>query len=167
MNGLRRLRQGLNALTAFAQPVDHALAAQHLTPQLQHCFARLRRSEQLHSLRVLRALQAEGEVSPALAAAALLHDLGKTRWPFPLWQRVLVVLLPRLAPRMAARLSQGSESDPLARPFILCEQHPARGAEMARAAGADERVVRLIARHAQAPGDDVELARLRAADERN
>ena len=164
---LRRLRQGLNALTAFAQPVDRALAAQHLTPEMQACFARLRRSEQLHSLRVLRALLAGGEVSPALAVAALLHDVGKTRWPFPLWQRVLVVLLPRLAPRLAERLAQGSEADPLARPFILCERHPVWGAAMARAAGADERTVRLIERHAQPPGDDHELARLRAADERH
>ena len=167
MGGLRRLRQGLNAILAFAQPVDHALAAQHLTPQLQQCFARLRRSEQLHSLRVLRALQAGGAVSPPLAVAALLHDVGKTRWPFPLWQRVLVVLLPRLAPTLADRLARGAETDPLARPFLLRERHPAWGAAMARAAGADERAVWLIEHHAQTPDDDAELARLPAADERN
>ncbi len=167
MGGRRRLRQGLNALLAFAQPVDYALVAQHLTPELQACFARLRRSEQLHSLRVLRALQAQGEVPPELAAAALLHDVGKTRWPFPLWGRVMVVLLPTIAPGLARRLAQGGQSNPLARPFLLERQHPAWGAQLARAAGAAERTVALIDRHAQAPGDDEWLARLRAADERS
>lgn len=167
MSALRRLRQGLNALLAFAQPVDRALVARTLTPELQACFGRLRRSEQLHSLRVLRALQAGGEVGPELAVAALLHDVGKTRWPFPLWQRVLVVLLPRLAPGLAGRLARADDANALARPFILCERHAAWGAQLARAAGASERSVWLIARHAQAPGDDNDLARLRAADERS
>ncbi len=167
MGALRRLRQGLNALLAFAQPVDHAFVAQHLTPELQDCFTLLRRSEQLHSLRVLRALQEQGTVPPELAAAALLHDVGKTRWPFPLWQRVLVVLLPPLAPSLAASLARGDVANPLARPFIIEHQHPAWGAQLARAAGADERVVVLIERHAQPPGDDELLARLRHADERS
>ena len=167
MGALRRLRQGLNALLAFAQPVDYALVAQHLTPALQDCFALLRRSEQLHSLRVLRALQAQGAVPPELTAAALLHDVGKTRWPFPLWQRVLVVLLPLLAPALAARLARGDEANLLSRPFIIEEQHPAWGAQLARAAGADERVAALIEGHAQPPGDDELLARLRYADEHN
>ncbi|MCY3719954.1 MAG: HD domain-containing protein [Anaerolineaceae bacterium] len=166
MGAGRRLRQGLNALLAFAQPVDRARVARHLTPELQQCFMRLRRSEQLHSLRVLRALQAEGAAGPDLAVAALLHDLGKTRWPFPLWQRALVVLLPALAPALARRLARGSENDPLARPFLLCEQHPAWGARMARAAGASERAAWLIENHAGG-ADDADLARLRAADERN
>ncbi len=167
MDAWCRLRQGLHALLAFAQPIDRALAAQHLTPELQQCFDRLRRSEQLHSLRVLRALQAEGEVTPDLAVAALLHDVGKTRWPFPLWQRVLVVLLPRLAPALADRLARGSESQPLARPFLLCQQHPAWGAQLARAAGASERAAWLVGQHAGNAGDDADLARLRAADERS
>ncbi|MCE2488392.1 MAG: hypothetical protein J4G17_00255 [Anaerolineae bacterium] len=167
MGAWRRLRQGLHALMAFAQPIDRAQVARHLSPELQQCFGRLRRSEQLHSLRVLRALQAEGEVTPDLAVAALLHDVGKTRWPFPLWQRVLVVLLPRLAPALAGRLARGSETDPLARPFLLSEQHPAWGAQLARAAGASERATWLIGQHAGDAGDDFDLARLRAADERS
>ncbi|MCY4023435.1 MAG: HD domain-containing protein [Anaerolineaceae bacterium] len=167
MGAGRRLRQGLNALLAFSRPVDQALAERHLSPELQQCFGRLRRSEQLHSLRVLRALQAEDSPGPDLAVAALLHDLGKTRWPFPLWQRVLVVVLPRLAPALARRLARGSEADPLVRPFLLHEQHPAWGARMARAAGASERAAWLIENHEGKAVDDEELARLRAADERN
>lgn len=167
MGARRRLRQGLAALLAFALPLDHALVAQHLTPDLQDCFDRLRRSEQLHSLRVLRALQRQGDVPPELAAAALLHDVGKTRWPFPLWQRVLVVLLPALAPGLANELARGDETNLLARPFLLQQQHPAWGAQLARAAGASERVVTLIESHAQPPGDDQWLARLQAADERS
>ena len=112
-------------------------------------------------------MQAQGAVPPELAAAALMHDVGKTRWPFPLWQRVLVVLLPLLAPGLAARLARGDEANPLARPFIIEQQHPAWGAQLARAAGADERVVALIERHAQPPGDDELLTRLRHADERS
>jgi hypothetical protein len=69
-------RQGIRALTAFAQPVDLDLAAAHLSPPLLTLFGRMQRNDQLHSLNVLRSVLAQGPTPPDLATAALLHDSG-------------------------------------------------------------------------------------------
>ncbi len=94
---LRRLLQGLHALFAFAQPISLDLAARYLSPEQLRLFGQMRRGEQLHSLRVLRDVLRDAE-SPDLAVAALLHDVGKTRYPLALWQKTLPVLVRPLFP---------------------------------------------------------------------
>jgi hypothetical protein len=166
-----RIRQGLRALTAFAQPVDVDLAARYLNPALLACFRTMRRAEQLHSLRVLRAVLAQGDTPHDLAVAALLHDVGKSRYPFPVWQKTLVVLARALTPGLFTRLSCGRETDWRCRPFVLSAQHPAWSAAQVAAAGGSPRAVWLIAHHATPPETlaghewlDL-LRRLRAADD--
>ncbi|MBZ0298463.1 MAG: hypothetical protein K8J31_01925 [Anaerolineae bacterium] len=148
MTASYRIRQGLRALFAFSQPVDDDLAAAFLTPTLMHVFRSLRRSEQLHSLKVLRTIQSQGSISPDLAVAALLHDAGKSRYPFPVWQKTLVVLVRAFLPRLFTRLSSGSERNLLCRPFVLSVQHPAWSADQVAAAGGSATAVWLIAHHA-------------------
>lgn len=176
MRVVTRLRQGIRALLAFSQPVDYALAEQYLTtPALMACFQAMRRSEQLHSLNVLRDLLAESSnpIPLDLAIAALLHDCGKSRYAFPTWQKTLVVLVRAGAPGLFERLSAGREQDWLARPFVLSVHHPAWSAELVAAAGASERALWLIAHHAdplaqwEAHPDYALLARLRVADDAN
>src|SRR5262245_53175210 len=103
---MRRLRQGIRALLAWARPVNFDRASNVLSPELLSLFRQMRRSEQQHSLNVLRTLQGWGYNDPALLTAALLHDVGKTRAPFHLWDRVLVVLTRAAAPALATRLGQ-------------------------------------------------------------
>lgn len=148
MTASYRIRQGLRALFAFSQPVDADLAAAYLTPLLLTCFRSMRRSEQLHSLNVLRTIQAQGSIHPDLAVAALLHDAGKSRYPFPVWQKTLVVLVRAFTPRLFQRLSSGSEHNLLCRPFVLSVHHPAWSAERVAAAGGSDPAVWLIAHHA-------------------
>jgi putative nucleotidyltransferase with HDIG domain len=100
--------------------------------------------------RILRAMGADHE----LIAAGLLHDRAKpagTR----LWHRIAGVLLALFAPRVRARLARGGST------FARYLDHARRGAELARAEGASDRVVRLIARHHDRPlaRDEVMLAR--------
>ncbi len=169
-----RVRQGVRALSAWAKPVDHALVEATLAEPLRALFYRMRRSEQLHSLNVLRRVMAAGEAPTALRVAALLHDCGKARAPFSLPERVIVVLVKAAAPSLAKRWGAGDESRlrTWRRPFVLSAQHPAWGAAMAEAAGAEPLAVQLIAAHqtplAAAGGDDSFrrlLAALQAADD--
>jgi putative nucleotidyltransferase with HDIG domain len=100
--------------------------------------------------RILRSLGADHE----LIVAGLLHDRAKppaTR----LWHRVAGVLLSRFAPLVRARLARGDST------FARYLDHARRGAELARADGASERVVGLIARHHDRPlaADERLLAR--------
>jgi putative nucleotidyltransferase with HDIG domain len=91
---------------------------------------------------VLRELGADEE----LILAGLLHDRGKpatTR----LWHRIAGVLLARFAPGVRARLAPGEST------FARYLDHARRGAAQAQIEGRSERVVRLIARHHDAPRD--------------
>ncbi len=167
-----RLQQGLRALGAWFSPVDDALAREHLTPPLYALYRTMRRSERQHSLRVLRDLRDQGYSDPDLLAAALLHDVGKTRAPFSIPEKVLVVLVKAFAPRLYRRWGSDS-SRGWRRPFAVSTQHPAWGATIVAQAGGTPRTIELIRHHADPlpgpPASDTErlLLALQQADERN
>ncbi|GAB4572705.1 MAG: hypothetical protein Kow0077_12900 [Anaerolineae bacterium] len=168
-----RLQQGIRALTAWAQPVDWALAESVLTPPQMALFRRMRRSEQLHSLRVLRDLQAAGETDPDLMVAALLHDVGKTAARFWLPERVLVVLVRKFAPARHHHWGQTGTLHDWRKPFAISLRHPEWSAQMLERAGGTPRSVALVRQHADPvpdpPRNEFErlLAVLQWADNRN
>jgi hypothetical protein len=147
MTAVYRIRQGLRAIFAFTQVVEVPLAAQFLTPELLDLFLQMRRGEQLHSLNVLREVLAQGAVPRDLAAAALLHDVGKLRYPLRTWQKTLAVLTKAIAPRLADRLGKGGTVNWWNRPFVVYQQHPSWGAALVRDAGASDMVVWLVGQH--------------------
>lgn len=147
MTATYRIRQGLRALTAFARTPDYGLAARYLSPPLMDVFRSMRRSEQLHSLNVLRTLLHAGDTPPALAVAALLHDSGKSRFPLAVWQKTYAVIVRRVAPRLFDRLSHGDPRRRLIRPFVVYARHPAWSADLMTAAGADAAATWLAAHH--------------------
>ena len=173
MTAVYRLRQGLRALFAFTQEVDYSFAVQYLSPSLLGIFRQMRRSEQLHSLRVLQALLDEGNVSPSLAGAALLHDVGKSRYPMSLWQRTTPVLVKKLSPSLLERLSSGDAASRWRRGFVVYVHHPAWSAQLIGQFGGDDDTAWLAEHHA----DDAaqwrehplygDLVRLQRADDLN
>jgi hypothetical protein len=157
MPAANRLRQGLRALFAFTRPVDHALAARYLNPQQVILFQQMRRSEQLHSLNVLRdvltleSLQGDAIDTVDLAdltLAALLHDVGKTRYPLAIWQKTLTVLVRAFARPLYQQWSKGDPTHLWQRAFVVAEQHPAWSAALVSATGASDNALWLIAHHA-------------------
>jgi len=149
VRALYRIGQGLRALTTWLQPIEDERAERILPPALYALYRRMGRSERQHSLRVLRELQTAGHDDPDLLVAALLHDVGKTRARFTVFDKTLVVLVKAIAPRYYWRWGSGT-SRGWRRPFAVSVQHPAWGAEMVAEAGGSPRVVELIARHQQA-----------------
>lgn len=143
---IHRLRQGLRAIFALAHPVDYDAVAEILSPPLMHLFHRMRRVEQLHSLRVMRMLQAQGFTDHDLLVAALMHDCGKSRCRFTLPERVIVVLARRLLPAAYTRWSMGEPAG-WRRMFVVATQHPKWSAEDMLSAGASMRAARLAERH--------------------
>lgn len=117
-----------------------------LTPEEIALFDQFSLSDQQHSYQVLRTLQANGQAHPDLLAAALLHDVGKTRAPLSIWQRSLIVLAQAFVPGKTAVWGQG-RVDSWQRPFVVKTQHPIWGAEMARAANSRPLTIELIRRH--------------------
>ena len=168
-----RLQQGIRALFAFSQPVDWALAGRYLSPRLLDLFRQMNRDEQLHSLAVLRDVLAQGDTPNDLAVAALLHDVGKSRYPIGVWQKTLAVMVRTLMPNAYRRWSQGNPMNLWERPFVVYEQHPLWSAELLREAGASEAACWLAAHHAgsvQSAPTPVQLEwlkRLQQADDQN
>jgi hypothetical protein len=134
------------------------------------------RQDQRHGLEVLHSLQAAGDIPPALAQAALLHDCAKHRGGIRLWHRVWVVLVKAFDP---GRIARWSEMEAPARygwryPFWAHIHHPEHGAQLATEAGCDPMAVTLIRRHGDQPASGAVdpltqrlLTKLRAADDDN
>jgi hypothetical protein len=165
---LYRVRQAALGLLAFAIPINYSELETVLTPSLLALFKRMRRSEQWHSIRVMRTLVAQGYTHPDLLVAALLHDVGKARYRYTLVGRTLTVLAERFAPQLAVRWGQGQPRG-LARPFVIAAQHPAWSAEDMARAGASPLAVSLARHHqvaVQEPGceEDRLLLLLQAVD---
>lgn len=144
----RRMGQGLRALTAFSRPIDYAVVESILTPELTTLFKRMRRSEQEHSIRVMRTLRSQGHTQPDLLVAALLHDVGKSRCPYTLFDRVLIVLVGRLI-TWNLIWYWGKKGNPRGwrRPFVVAVQHPIWSAEDMAQAGATPLAVTLARHH--------------------
>ncbi len=169
-----RLKQGIQALFAFTQPVDSALAAQYLSPAQQALFHKMTRSEQLHSLNVLRTVLAQApETPPDLAVAALLHDCGKSRYALNVAQRTLSVMVEKLLPALFHRWTRDDTLTIWRAPFVVRQHHPAWSAHMLAEVGSSAQVVWLAAHHADALSQNAQhplyslLARLKAADDAN
>ena len=167
-----RLKQGIRAIFSFIQPVDYRLVGEILDPSLMILFRRMRRSEQLHSLRVMKTLVAQGYREIDVLIAALLHDCGKSRYLFTLPERVLVVLVKKLAPKAFLRWSAG-EPEGWKRSFVISAQHPRWSAEDMAAAGASILAIALAQRHQDSlmgvPTNEADrlLLALQAADDDN
>ena len=147
-----RTRQFWLAWRAQSLTVEElAPAFSVLTSEQMQLFTSLQPSEQIHALRVLHTIQQQGEGNPDLHTAALLHDIGKVRAPLRLWERVLIVLGSSLFPERAKIWGRG-QSQGWMRPFVIAEQHPTWGGEMAVEVGTTPLAVSLIRRH-QFPGE--------------
>ncbi len=170
-----RYRAGQFWSALFTRPRTAELdtVRQLLTPRQFALFERMQPSEQAHAIGVMRNILARPErAHPDLLVAALLHDVGKARYPLRLWERVIIVLgravLPRRAQAWGRRQPRG-----WVRPFVVAARHPAWGAEMAAEAGVSPLARSLIRRHqdrvdrASNSLEDRLLAILQAADDEN
>lgn len=157
---------------------------QRLAPPEEALFRRMSPADQKHAVRVARkaAVLARrrgingGTELATLERAALLHDIGKRAGDIGLWDRVVIVLVRRLAPSFARSLAERGKGDferasrprswraELRRAFYAQATHAERGAEMARLAGVEEEVVGLIRRHHQSGRGDMLLELLQEAD---
>jgi hypothetical protein len=138
-----------------------------LTPAQRAAFLQLPVYDQRHLCAVYRALRSRDPDDHELLQAGLLHDLGKAalNGRVRLIDRVAIVVLNRIAPRLSKRLT----SLPCPRwrlGLALAVHHPALGADWARTLSCSERTCWLIEHHADRPvlNDDA-LIRLAAADE--
>ncbi|HKZ69783.1 MAG TPA: HDIG domain-containing protein [Anaerolineales bacterium] len=173
MSGARyRLWQFWRLISKRISPDELAEVRGWLTPALFDVFCKLNPAERHHAYCVRQTLAAQGQADPDLLTAALLHDVGKSRMPLAVWEKVTIVLGNRFArPTVTA---WGNDTGPATwwrRPFVNYHQHPGWGAEMIEAGGGNPRVVELVRRHQDkvAPDDPIYkfLSALQSADNSN
>ena len=175
---LYRSRQFWHAISSRFSPQDVELVNSVLSASQAELFRHMQASEQVHSLGVLKELKNQGEENPDLLSAALLHDVGKTRAPLRIWERVMIVIVRAICSGCIHKWGKGKHIEPeeglgWRRAFIVAEQHPAWGAELAAGCGASRLTVSLITRHQEQidPGsssmEDILLRKLQAVDDNN
>lgn len=174
MTAIQRLQQGVRALFSFTREVDYALARRYLDERQLSLFRQLARSEQLHSLNVLRAVLAQHADTPHdLAVAALLHDVGKIRYRMAIWERTAVVLARKLARPRYETWSKPGTLDDWRAPFSVYRYHPQWSAELIAGTDVSPRTLWLVEHHQEDAAQWREhphyplLVRLQAADDTN
>jgi response regulator RpfG family c-di-GMP phosphodiesterase len=149
LSAIKRIQQGIHALLAFSRTVDYELAERYLNTEQIALFRRLAKSEQLHSLNVLRdVLAQEEQTAHELTIAALLHDVGKARYHLAIWQKTISVLVTNFLPELDAKLIVEEELNFWRAPFLVREHHPKWGGQYLAEIGASEQVIWLVTHHA-------------------
>jgi putative nucleotidyltransferase with HDIG domain len=151
---------------------DLLLVKSILTPREVELFTQLPFPDQNHSIRVYKRLISQGESDSDLLKAALLHDIGKIKYPLRRWERVFTVLVSGLFPQQLERWGKGKPTG-LRRALAVIQNHPIWGAELAEAAGCNPNIVWLIRNHelvnlsSSSPEMNQKLKKLQAADNIN
>ena len=175
---LYRVRQFLLAITSRVTASDRAFIGKYLTIPEAALFYELPRDEQRHSivvakkmLSVVRSPSADVE-ERALAKVGLLHDIGKSAIRLGILDRALLVLLKNFAPSLYGRFAlAGSREGTFGffRKVHVHKEHARLSGILLRAAGTEERVVKLVELHDKRPeeSDPTELILLRRVDGNN
>lgn len=171
---IQRFQQGIYALLAFVHEVDYELAERYLSPEQMALLRSMAKSEQLHSINVLRDVLVQAEQTENdLAVAALLHDSGKSRKHLMVWQKTISVLVRKFLPALDNLLSEDGKLSFWRAPFIVRRHHPKWSGELLSAIDSSDCVIWLVSHHAE-PADDWRehpyyelLIRLQTADDAN
>lgn len=135
-----------------ARPCIHLMemARQILSTAQMDLFEQMQPGEQVHSLEVFERLRNQGESNADLLVAALLHDVGKSRFPLNPLERAWTVVARAVFPRLVQHWEHapsGSTVSRWKRAFLVAVQHAQWGADMALAAGTSPLTTILISRH--------------------
>lgn len=163
--GYYRLRQFWRGWFAVIAPAEINVALAYLPPAAQMRFQTLPIDAQRHSLNVLQTLQRRGALSADLAAAALLHDIGKLAADeaglrINLWVRGPLVLLEKVAPALLERWASAEVTAGWRYLLYVHQMHPAIGAQWAVEWGCTPLTCWLIEHHQDeltaTPSDEAE-----------
>lgn len=169
------MRQFWRGLHATVTDAELAQVDALLPPDAAALFRRMPTDAQRHSLNVLADVATSAVYDRSLAAAALLHDVGKLAADrgtvrLGLWLRGPLVLLEAFAPAWVARLARPEPRHGWRYVLHVHVHHPAIGAAWAAEAGCDAACCRLIEYHQTAPAEcppgawRSQLVALQAAD---
>lgn len=147
-----RIRQFVRGIFAHVDADEMLEVTRALPKAAVFRFCQMPLDGQRHSLNVLYTLQQAGWHDPDLAAAALLHDVGKVAADeagiaLSPWLRGPLVLLAALAPAKVEALASDDPSTGWRYLLYVHREHPAIGAGWAKADGCSALTCWLIEHH--------------------
>ncbi len=170
----KRVKQLIAALSARITRQDREFVVSRLTAAEAALFWQMNLPDQRHALNVAYTASAlaAGDATldqELLLQCALLHDVGKVRGDVSTFDKVLTVILDKVAAGWARRWAREGRGDKVANlrhAVYVYYHHAARGAALLQAIGASPAMLRIVERHhaAQAADDPPELVVLRTAD---
>ncbi|MFA6942072.1 MAG: HDIG domain-containing metalloprotein [Clostridiaceae bacterium] len=93
---IKRIRQFLIYLFSSLSCQDIEYIDKKLDNNIKYVFLKLSKYEKKHSILVAQAVEKEFKNDPDLVVAALLHDIGKTKYHINITQKSLLVVLDHL-----------------------------------------------------------------------
>ena len=174
----KRAKQFFSALQAEVNRLDIAFLRKHLDKPEQILFYRMTLPDQRHGLDTTYSLEQQTKGinwvdKESLVKVGLFHDVGKSITKFPIWGRIMVVVLNKINKRITNYLARFGENPKSFSLFRLCyvhEHHSTLGADLLKElSGNHDRVAKIIALHHNPPqiNEPRELPLLRLADEDN
>jgi len=171
-----RIQQFARGFRAKIDADEQAAALLLLPETARSLFTAMPSDAQRHSLNVLATLHSVSYNDSDLAAAALLHDMGKIAAQeagvsINLWMRGPLVMTEAIAPDFLRTQARPEHNTGWRYAIHVQLDHPAIGADRARDAGCSELTCWLIAHHQDSldaepsPGRDKSTPEKRQADE--
>lgn len=174
----KRAKQLVSAVNAQVTFSDVKFIRKFLDKQEQILFYRMTLPDQRHGLDTAYHLQEQIKNidwvdKENLIKVGLLHDVGKSITKYPVWGRVMVVILNKInknIPKYLAKFGENPKSFILFRICYVYENHPMLGADFLKElSGSHDRAAKIISMHHNPPqiNEPRELPLLRIADEDN
>ena len=170
-----RVSQFVRGLMAHVTPDEMLAVVESLPKPAVALFVEMPLDAQRHSLNVLYALRKQAQrtgqkLDSSLAAAGLLHDVGKIAADqagrgIHLWLRGPLVLAEAMVPRIMDGYADAAPASGWRYILHVHLEHPAIGAEMAAQAGCDELTCWLIDHHQKTPQNIEQTSTRFAQDE--
>lgn len=142
-----RIQQFFKSVFVTKSMVDMAYVRDHLTPGQEGLFLRMQAYDRYHSVLFAKTLQSSVyRVPEDLIIAALLHDVGKSRYPINSFHRMMAVIVNKFAPQWMEKASLEKMTF-FNRTFLVAKHHAQWSEEMVRSVGVSERSAWVIAHH--------------------
>ena len=147
MRTFYRIRQFFKSLFVTKSMVDMDFVRKHLTPAQEALFLRMQTYDRYHSVLFAKTLIAEVyKVQEDMIVAALLHDVGKSRYLISPFNRTFAVLIHKFAPKMMEDATLENVTF-FNKTFLVAKHHAQWSEEMARSVGVSELTAIIIASH--------------------
>ncbi|MDV3429288.1 MAG: HDIG domain-containing protein [Bacillota bacterium] len=137
---IKRIRQFLICIFSSLNSQDIEYIDNKLDIDIKDIFLKLSKYEKKHSILVAQAVEKEFKNDPDLAKAALLHDIGKTKYHINIIQKSLLVLFDRLTKGKLKKIT-GNKS------IYIFYNHGQMGYDILKNSGYNERILFIVKNH--------------------